>query len=333
MQKCDNPRCPVCYPNWKEEEAAAKKRAEEDKQDCIDCWRLYQKKAEAIVSVDDPIGRNRSINAAYAQLWWDDRRFQWAGLAAFASKQVGCGLLNAAEMIGKSASDSVANLRKVASVGPAAWMTAYGAQSAVSAATAESGAKVYQMLAKGNTSLFLDVWPLHMFYKKFGLARLKRCLPERKLLRSSVLWPIENSVPFAEERPQILSAFSAIDSGRIADGVKDFAIHEQINILQPAMYNDPTFALLMRANQFAWALHIPTGSAREIQLAFANQCTVTGANARNERFSKEPLANLADPQQRMTFVLRAAQRFDQLLHDPLKKYDVENSLYLIAHAR
>lgn len=98
------------------------------------------------------------------------------------------------------------------------------------------------------------------------------------------------------------------------------------------MYDDPEFSLLMRANQFAWALHMPTGSAREIQLAFANQCTVSGANAqKSELFSKEPLANLADPNQRMEFVMRAAQRFDQLLHDPLKKYDVENSLYLIAH--
>src|SRR5471032_3644345 len=98
MEKCDNPRCPSCYPNWKEEEAAAKKRAEDDKQDCINCWRVYQKKAEVIVSVDDPIVRNRKINAAYAQLWLADNRFQWAGLAAFASKQVGCGLIHATKL-------------------------------------------------------------------------------------------------------------------------------------------------------------------------------------------------------------------------------------------
>ncbi len=70
MPKCDNPRCPICYPSWKEEEAAAKKRAEDDKQDCINCWRFFQKKAEVIVSVDDPVARNRRINAAYAQCGW-----------------------------------------------------------------------------------------------------------------------------------------------------------------------------------------------------------------------------------------------------------------------
>lgn len=104
-----------------------------------------------------------------------------------------------------------------------------------------------------------------------------------------------------------------------------------MSILQPAMYDDPTFALLMRANQFAWALNIPTGSAREIQLTLANQCTVTGANAIYETFSKQPLANLADGRQRMAFVLRAAQRFNELLHDPIQQHFVENSLFLIAH--
>nr|WP_248295184.1 hypothetical protein [Paraburkholderia sp. UYCP14C] len=102
MQKCANRRCPTCYPNWKVEEAAAKKRADDDRQNCIDCWQHFQRQAEATVGADDPIARNRRINAAYAGLWLDDRRFQWAGLAAFASKQVGCGLLNAADVIRKS---------------------------------------------------------------------------------------------------------------------------------------------------------------------------------------------------------------------------------------
>ena len=205
---------------------------------------------------------------------------------------------------------------------------------AADAATAEGAAKVYQMLAKGNTSLFLDVWPLHMFYKQFGLQRFKRCLPERQQLRGSVVWPIGAAVPFGEVQPRVVRAFEAIEAGDTAGGVKILAEHEQLNVLQRAMYDDPSFALLMRANQFAWALNIPTGSAREIQLTLANQCTVSGANAqKSELFSKEPLANLADPNQRMAFVMRAAQRFDDLLRHPLQKYDVENSLFLVAHPR
>jgi hypothetical protein len=92
----------MCYPNWRQDEAAAEQRADDDRRDCVNGWRHYQKQAEAIVSDGEPIAINRRINAAYAQLWLDDRRFQWAGLAAFASKQVGCGLLHAADMIGRS---------------------------------------------------------------------------------------------------------------------------------------------------------------------------------------------------------------------------------------
>ena len=68
---------------------------------CAGLWRHYQREAEDIVApggvlIADPVERNRVINAAYARLWLHDSRFQWAGLAAFASKQVGCGLLHAA---------------------------------------------------------------------------------------------------------------------------------------------------------------------------------------------------------------------------------------------
>ncbi|MGF6569117.1 hypothetical protein ABH945_001193 [Paraburkholderia sp. GAS333] len=333
MTKCDNQRCPICYPNWKEEEAAAKKRAEDDHQDCINCWRFYQKKAEAIVSAGDPIARNRRINAAYARLWLDDRRFQWAGLAAFASKQVGCGLLNAAEFISKSNRERNAYQQWEKQSSLLERMAPYGSprMPIPDQANGAGAGNVYQMLAKGNTALFLDIWPLHMFFKEFGLQRFKRCLQERRELNGSVAWPLADSVPFGVTKTQVVQGFEAIDAGAITKSVELLAWHEQINILQPAMYDDQNFALLMRANQFAWALNIPTGSAREIQLTLANQCTVTGASARYETFSKEPLANLADGRQRMAFVLRAALRFDQLLKDPIQRHFVENSLFLIAH--
>jgi len=334
MKKCDNPRCPICYPNWKEEEAAAKKRAEDDKQDCINCWRVYQKRAEAIVAVDDPIVRNRRINAAYAQLWLDDHRFQWAGLAAFASKQVGCGLLNAAEMIGKSNRQRDAYQQWERTSSPLERLSPFASprMPVPDQASGEGAQKVYEMLAKGNAALFLDIWPLHMFYKEFGLQRFERCLVERAQLSRSVVWPIADRVPFGTVKDEIRRGFSAIDAGDLTEGVAQLARHEQLNILQPAMYDDPGFAMLMRANQFAWALNIPTGSAREIQLTLANQCTVTGANAKYEIFSKEPLANLADADQRMAFVLRAAQRFNELLHHPIERHSVENSLFLLARS-
>ena len=39
---------------------------------------------------------------------------------------------------------------------------------------------VHEMLAMGNTTLFLDVFPLHVFYKERGLEALETCLASRK---------------------------------------------------------------------------------------------------------------------------------------------------------
>lgn len=70
-------------------------------------WATFQAEAENLLKVngkwiEDDIDRNKRINAAYAKLWLADHRFQWAGLAAFASKQVGCGLLHSAKVINKN---------------------------------------------------------------------------------------------------------------------------------------------------------------------------------------------------------------------------------------
>lgn len=246
---------------------------------CGCLWRIYQQEAEEIVApggvlIADPIERNRAINAAYARLWLHDSRFQWAGLAAFASKQVGCGLLHATESMEKlevelkavakfmkltpylstvyrlnDVIELIYNLteltvedftefriedlneltdEKIASVivdlkalggrfktltfeevkeqvvDKYKELTVDRLDSIVSAfeefqaANADNpipvdvrvGAMklgavqrqlkyVHDMLALGNTTLFLDIYPLHQFYAKRGLAELKGCLDER----------------------------------------------------------------------------------------------------------------------------------------------------------
>ena len=48
-------------------------------------WHRFQKDEDWLapghVLIADPQARNRRINAAYAQLWLADNRFQWAGVA------------------------------------------------------------------------------------------------------------------------------------------------------------------------------------------------------------------------------------------------------------
>ncbi|WP_420902746.1 DUF2515 family protein, partial [Pseudomonas veronii] len=179
---------------------------------CERNWRFYQKQAEDVIApggklIADPRLRNRLINSAYAQLWRLDNRFQWAGLAAFASKQVGCGLLHAAESIEKIQAEFEAaeQLRRSARKGVWGLFSAEERERQAKLREYERRLReyeqasrnnpvpdvdwrregeplssvqqlyqhVYEMMAMGNTTLFLDVFPLHAFYKERGLGLLE----------------------------------------------------------------------------------------------------------------------------------------------------------------
>ncbi|WP_426120006.1 DUF2515 family protein, partial [Pseudomonas sp. DSP3-2-2] len=162
------------------------------------------------------------MNAAYARLWLYDNRFQWAGLAAFASKQVGCGLLHASNAIeniqaeheaaqrlnsgGESVLDipglfsiskndeqSVRDLDEARRNNPVPSIDIRRDGEALSLMQ-QQYQHVYEMMAMGNTSLFLDVFPLHAFYAKRGWKEFKQCLRLRQNIygheKFPVLWPV-----------------------------------------------------------------------------------------------------------------------------------------------
>lgn len=317
---------------------------------CKCLWRAYQKEAEDIVApggtlIADPRARNRAINAAYARLWLHDRRFQWAGLASFASKQVGCGLLHAADAINRIQAERDARQRIADSAALAAgWpgifsvsrvdeqaRRAYGqARSNNHVPTMDMHRDgdsqslmqqqyqhVYDMMALGNTALFLDAFPLHAFFAKRGMKELRHCLQSRKQIyegaKDPVLWPAADKLPFGSGIPQILAAFEAIEAGKIAESVPLLLQHEQRNILQPVMYGDQRFVALLRANHASFVTGIPSGVAEAIELTLTSQCRRVD-DGRTLGFGNNPLADLSDPEQRMPFVFRAAARFDELLH-------------------
>ncbi|WP_237388043.1 DUF2515 family protein [Xenorhabdus sp. Sc-CR9] len=391
---------------------------------CECVWRRYQKEAEDIVApggvlIADPKERNKRINAAYASLWLNDNRFQWAGLAAFASKQVGCGLLHAADMIKRLQAEDAAIIRRreslqerefewdfpkvtiresesstqakreleqasknnpLSPVFAGASSTISGVTTAailfpassaatsisgitetvsdlsslpssplpsvlspdelkrigMSKATQQSFGYVYQMMALGNTTLFLDVYPLHAFYKQRGLEELKTCLPARKSIYGNsqfpILWPIgQEKLEFGLSYTEILQTFEAIDTGNIAESVEYLAYHEQVNILQPSMYSDSILVALLRGNHAAYVTDILSGVTESIELTLASQCKRVDDD-RTIQFSDEPLANLAEIEQRMPFVLRAAKSFDEMLHNN-KRSLIEESIKDIAAGR
>ncbi len=333
---------------------------------CNCLWRRFQKEAEEWVApggvlIADPQARNRKINAAYAQLWLADNRFQWAGLAAFASKQVGCGLIHATKLQTAIAAQKAAQEKlrtaksetifegfgfKLSKTNPEAERELEKARAANPLPTEDITFGdnprsvvqqqldyVYEMLALGNTSLFLDVYPLHRFFMVRGYKEMEKCLKSRRGITKDVMWPIASKVEFGVDAGEIYRTFEAIDAGEIAESVRQMARHEQINILQPAMYEDAQFAALMRGTHAGNSISVVTGlfsgAAEEIQLTLASQCKAP--DNRQVSFSKNPLANLADRDQRMEFVLRAANQFENLLKNPTSRAQLKQSITDIAN--
>lgn len=331
--------------------------------DCL--WRIYQREAEEIVApggvlIADPIERNRAINAAYARLWLHDSRFQWAGLAAFASKQVGCGLLHAANMTElieaehqarealrdnrrewglftkHNMDDQTILVQKYKATDDLNPMpTDVRFDSAEPSVAQDQFQYVNEMMALGNTTLFLDIFPLHAFYKKRGLVELKKCLKNRAAIyghsKFPVLWPVgQEKLTFGKTQEEILKAFTAIETGDIAESVKLLAHHEQKNILQPTIYKESRLALLLRANHASFVTNMPSGVAQAIELTLSSQCQRADDES-TIGFSNNPLADLSNVEQRMEFVLRAAKRFNKMLHDHNRSV-LEQSIKEIAEA-
>ena len=62
---------------------------------------------------------------------------------------------------------------------------------------------------------------------------------------------------------------------------------------------------LLRGNHLSYVTNIPSGAAEAIELTLASQCRPID-DGRTIGFGNNPVANLADIDQRMPFVLRAA---------------------------
>jgi hypothetical protein len=331
---------------------------------CSSLWRIYQREAEKIVApngvlIADPVARNRAINAAYARLWLHDPRFQWAGLAAFASKQVGCGLLHAADSVERIRDEREARhrmLRQRRGLGlytpgrtseHAEAMRDYkdaAARNPVPSVDVHSEGEelsfmqqqfryVHDMMALGNTTLFLDVFPLHAFYAKRGFKELDQCIKARAGIyghpKFPVIWPVnQEQLRFGRDYTEVLQAFEAIEAGDVAFSVERLAWHEQRNILQPAIYQDPQLVALLRGNHASYVTGFPSGVAQAIELTLTSQCQRV-EDGRTIDFDSHPLADLSDINQRMPFVLRAATRFDEMLQDA-NRPSLEQSIREIA---
>lgn len=292
-------------------------------------WATFQAEAEDLVKVNGSFegnedARNKRINAAYAKLWLADNRFQWAGLAAFASKQVGCGLLHAAVAVVKSRREREQFELSVAAAFP-------GAEAAVGpqAVTEGGAAYMHDRLGFGNEHLFLDIYPLHRFYMERGWKEFNDYLAKRQNNKYPVYWNVDRRIlPFGAPFREVREGFRRIEDGDLLKSVELLAQHEQVNVLQQILYNDRSMQRLLALNQFAVVTNLsPTGDAEKIELTLSAQCKAK--DGFTLPFSSEKYAKLWVVEQRMRFVLRAANQFNKLLEGP-QRSRLEESLRAIA---
>jgi hypothetical protein len=293
---------------------------------CASIWLRCQQEAEKWISGCDgkmldnrPELMNARINAAYAYLWLTEPRFRWAGLAAFASKQIGCGFLHTADLIRK-AEANVAASPKISGV-------TISPGAVFDSVAADAAKLMKKRLAKASRDLFLDIYPLHRFYTLRGLKGIQSCLIERQAIKSRAKWGAENQLPFGVPFGEIRSSFEAIERGDVLEGARQMIYHEQVNVLQPILYNDTATRALLDANQLAWVTELPSsGYYQEIQLTLSAECKPRRGII-SRILNKSLASKLYDKDQRMEFVYQATADFDALLRK--KPTEVKHSIECI----
>jgi hypothetical protein len=291
-------------------------------------WLACQREAEEWIApggrlIEDPALRNRRISAAYASLWLQDRHLQWAALAAFASRQVGCSMAGA----GQAMRDVAARIRASETADSFEWLF----KVMIPALVGSGEGYLRGQLSLGNLTVFLDVYPLHRFYLRHGLARMRETLGARQQVADSVHWPVHAQVlPFGQPFRDIVDAFALIEAGSVTDSVLKLAWHEQVNVLQRVIYDDPKTRLALDANQFGAAVGSWPVQFNAIELVFGTSCSAVGA-AGSTVFSADANAHLYDVGQRMEFVSRAASQFDALVRGQ-RRAEVESALRQVVAA-
>jgi hypothetical protein len=273
--------------------------------------RLSKKRSSASSKyelISDFGARAARIAAAYASFYLEQGedgkpelkgRFYWMGLAAFASKQVKCGL------------DFIPSE-------PYLTLTPLAFQPPLRIGKNELG--------KGNFWLFQDIFVWHWFYSKYK-GQFDECAPERnaRSCEGQIKTNID-SLPWADDALSILgnlhvtdeikSGFKSIrNTENLPNGtarremqlssLMDIANHEQRKILQPLIYEGKPFqtTLKMQAG-FEWAPFVPVRVA-----AFSTACDVEQPELRVQMKK----GDLYDETDRMVFITEIANQYHFLM--------------------
>lgn len=308
-----------------------KNSLEEQTITCEALWAIGQQRAVKLLSdekecpikgkrtelISDFSTRAGRIAAAYARFYLElepgcdpklKGRFYWMGLAAFASKQVKCGL----DFI-KTASHIFVDYRNP--------------QGKAIVEAAKTPLKIGKnSLGKGNFWLFQDIYVWHWFYANHK-EQFKPCAGERDASKyPQVARTLLNSLPWANEALPVVNNLKVTDyvnigftkinafeeTSNIAQrqglqlaSLMHIADHEQRKILQPLIYNDLSFQLLLDTQAL---MEVLPGTPKRLA-AFSESCD-TSSNDLKAEMSEGGLYNESE---RMRFITTIAQKYHSLM--------------------
>ena len=250
--------------------------------------------------------RARRIAATYARLYLETEqhgdpskkgRYYWMALGAFASKTVACVLDN-----------------KIVNITP------------------DLG-KALNTLAKGNLWLFYDVAPWHWAYSldpvSFTMCKAKRNAqdpgiePTVKRVMHTMPWAGEAlpKIGNFKKNQHIDTAFKAVQEIEVLpvsdvkkrppkqmENLMAIARHEQGVVLQPLIYDDPAFALMVKMQRWPLLNRV----APPLELVFAAACETTDPELK----SVAPEGtNMEEYTSRMKWINKAALVFHDLMQN------------------
>nr|WP_314873981.1 hypothetical protein [uncultured Pseudomonas sp.] len=269
------------------------------------------------VLVRDFSARAARIAAAYARFYLEleegcnpelKGRFYWMGLAAFASKQVMCGLDFVKEV--STYTKPVSKYSPPVKLG-------------------QKGLEIgKESLGKGNFWLFQDIYVWHWFYANYP-EMFAKCSEERDASK----YPAKalnnlKEMPWAEEALGVIDNFSINDylregfkqivacekvsSGEFRrklqfDSLMRIADHEQRKVLQPLIYESMLFQGVLTIQQ---AVEFVPGLPRRLA-AFSTACDVDDRQLKVEMED----GSLYDETARMRFIEKIAERYHDLMDD------------------
>ncbi|MDW8406105.1 DUF2515 family protein [Chloroflexus sp.] len=185
------------------------------------------------------VARNRAITAAYAG--WYLRQpwlFRWAGLAAFASAQVGIGIALAEQLLApqrmiEQGAVQPANGTILAMLGD---LVGQGVSLALIAPTLLHAAATGQLLAdlliikQANDAIFSDTGWAHLAYIHGGLAELERCVASADHAILAAFRMLDEGARQLCEPDTFAQGWELVNQATIA-----LLRHEQMTILPPYM--------------------------------------------------------------------------------------------------